>query len=55
MVEGFSRAIFPSNGGVSPGAIIEVMGPDVPVAFFEMSSTDLSTSANTSFWAPALA
>jgi hypothetical protein len=28
MAEGFSRAFLPS--GVSPGPIIEVLGPDVP-------------------------
>jgi hypothetical protein len=39
MAEGFSRAFLPS--GVSPGVITEVLGPDVPTAFFEMSSTDL--------------
>jgi hypothetical protein len=48
MAEGFSRAFFPS--GVSPGAITEVLGPDVPTTFFEMSSTDLSALANTSLW-----
>jgi hypothetical protein len=48
MLEGFSRAFLPS--GVSPGAITEVLGPDVPIALFEMSSTDLSTLANTSLW-----
>jgi hypothetical protein len=48
MAEGFSRAFLPS--GVSPGAITEVLGPDVPTAFFEMSSTDLSAPANTSLW-----
>jgi hypothetical protein len=26
------------------------LGPDVPIALFEMSSTDLSTLANTSLW-----
>jgi hypothetical protein len=29
MAEGFSRAFLPGNGDVSPGAIIEVLGPDV--------------------------
>jgi hypothetical protein len=49
MAEGFSRAFFPSV--VSPGgAITEVLFPDVPTAFFEMSSTDLSAPANTSLW-----
>jgi hypothetical protein len=48
MAEGFSRAFLPS--GVSPGAITEVLGPDVPKCFFEMSSTDLSAPANTSLW-----
>jgi hypothetical protein len=48
MVEGFSRAFLPS--GVSPGDIIEVLGPDVPTTFFEVSSTDLSALANTSLW-----
>jgi hypothetical protein len=43
------------HGGFSPGAITEVLGPDVPAAFFEMSSTDLSPLANISIWAPALA
>jgi hypothetical protein len=52
MTEGFSRAFLPGNSDVSPGAITEVLGPDVPVAFFEMSSTDLSASANTSLWLP---
>jgi hypothetical protein len=46
MAEGYSRAFLPS--GVSPGAIIEVLCPDVPTGFFEMSSTDLSAPANTS-------
>jgi hypothetical protein len=46
MAEGFSRAFLPS--GVSPGAITEVLGTDVPTTFFEMSSTDLSAPANTS-------
>jgi hypothetical protein len=40
MAEGFSRAFLPS--GVSPGAITEVLGLDVPTTFFEMLSTDLS-------------
>jgi hypothetical protein len=48
--QGFSRAFLPS--GVSPGAITEVLGPDVPIAFFEMPSTDLSAPANTSLWLP---
>jgi hypothetical protein len=54
MAEGFSRAFLPS--GVSPGAITElgaiteVLSPDVPTTFFEMSSTDLSAPANTSLW-----
>jgi hypothetical protein len=48
MTEGFSRAFLPS--GVSLGAITEVLGPDVPTTFFEMSSIDLSTLANTSLW-----
>jgi hypothetical protein len=26
------------------------LGPDVPTAFFEMSSTDLSAPTNTSLW-----
>jgi hypothetical protein len=26
------------------------LGPDVPIAFFEMSLTDLSAPANTSLW-----
>jgi hypothetical protein len=47
MAEGFSRA-FPS--GVSPGAIKEVLGPNVPTTSFEMSSTNLSASTNTSLW-----
>jgi hypothetical protein len=36
--------------GVSSGAITEVLGPDVPAAFFEMSSIDLLAHANTSLW-----
>jgi hypothetical protein len=48
MAEGFSRALLPS--GVSLKAITEVLGPDVPTTFFEMSSTDLSAPANTSLW-----
>jgi hypothetical protein len=48
MAEGFSRAFLPS--GVSPGAITEVLGPDVPTTFFEMLSTNLSAPANTSLW-----
>jgi hypothetical protein len=36
--------------GVSPGAITEVLGPDVPTTFFEMLSTNLSAPANTSLW-----
>jgi hypothetical protein len=48
MAEGFSRAFLLS--GVSPGAVTEVLGPDVPTTFFEMSSTDLSAPANTSLW-----
>jgi hypothetical protein len=51
MVEGFSRAFLPS--GVSPGAITEVLGPDVPTTFLEMSSTDLSAPPNTSLWFPS--
>jgi hypothetical protein len=26
------------------------LGPNVPITFFEVSSTDLSTPANTSLW-----
>jgi hypothetical protein len=26
------------------------LGPDVPTTFFDVSSTDLSASANTSIW-----
>jgi hypothetical protein len=48
MAEGFSRAFLPS--GVSLGVITEVLGPDVPTTFFEVSSTDLSAPANTSLW-----
>jgi hypothetical protein len=48
MAEGFSRTFLPS--GVAPGAITEVLGPDVPTTFFEISSTDLSAPANTSLW-----
>jgi hypothetical protein len=48
MTEGFSRTFLPS--GVSLGANTEVLGPDVPIAFFEMSSIDLSTLDNTSLW-----
>jgi hypothetical protein len=48
MAEGFSRAFLIS--GVSPGAITEVLGPDVPTTFFEVSSTNLSAPANTSLW-----
>jgi hypothetical protein len=48
MAKGFSKAFMPS--GVSPGAITEVLGPDVPTSFFELSSTDLSVPANTSLW-----
>jgi hypothetical protein len=29
------------------------LGPDVPTAFFEMLSTDLSAPANTSLWLTA--
>jgi hypothetical protein len=48
MAKGFSRAFLPS--GVLQGDIIEVLRSDVPTAFFEMSSTDLSAPANTSLW-----
>jgi hypothetical protein len=48
MTEGFSRAFLPSS--VSPRAITEVLGPDVPTTLFEMSSIDLSAPANTSLW-----
>jgi hypothetical protein len=48
MAEGFSRAFLDS--GVSPGTIIEVLGPDVPTTFFEVSSTGLSAPTNTSLW-----
>jgi hypothetical protein len=34
------------NSGVSPEAITEVLGPDAPPAFFEMSSTDLVSLAD---------
>jgi hypothetical protein len=46
--DSFSRAFLPS--GVSPGAITEVLGPDVPTTLFEMSLIDLSAPANTSLW-----
>jgi hypothetical protein len=48
MAEGFSRDFLPS--GVSPGAITEVLGPDVHTTFIKMSSTELLAPANTSLW-----
>jgi hypothetical protein len=38
------------GSGVSRGDVTEVLGPDVPTTFFEMSSTDLSAPSNTSLW-----
>jgi hypothetical protein len=50
MAEGLSMSFLSS--GVSPGAITEVLSPDVPAAFFEMSLVDLSRALLPSGFSP---